>query len=714
MGNYSQSSSSSSDRDRSQNSESAYNEPVPLPWSEDTGSDWNVRDFLGIIRRRLLVVVGVGTIVMGINANSMLNQKKEYESSFRLLVEPVNDDSKALDITKDANGTKTNLDYESQIQVLKSPDLLRDVVRKLQQSYPEINYATLISSLTVVRLGETKIIEARYRGENPEQVHDIANQISKDYLEYSLQKRQTKLRQGINFVEKQLPLLQKRVDSIQRDLQFFKQKNNFVDPETQAQQIAGQVNALTQQRLAVNQQLAQARSSASELTAQNGQLAALNDATIYQQLLVQVRQLEAQLAAERARFQEDNPIIRTLIERRNNLLPLLTQEAQRITDVKVAQAATQLQTLQVQSEELAKAERRLAEQRKQSPVLARQYTELQRNLQIATESLNRFLTTRETLEIQIAQTELPWQLIQPPSKPESPASDTKRTLIMGLLGSMAAGVGAAILLDKLDNTYHTVASLKEAVKLPLVGTIPFERQLQSEQNRTNKQISAIKTINLQHLGIPVNIARVSDYSNYSEKFLEALRVLYTNIQFLGSDRQIRSIVVSSAMSSDGKSTIAFNLAKIAAAMGQRVLLVDANLRQPTIHILSNVNNLWGLTNLISTNSPIEEVIRPYPQIKELSIITSGPTPPDPTKLLSSEKMKRLISEFNNMFDLVIYDTPHLNELADASLLAPHTNGILLAVRMDKTDTSQLKRALDNLKLSRMNILGVVSNAQKRN
>ncbi|BAZ10142.1 hypothetical protein NIES4071_19560 [Calothrix sp. NIES-4071] len=712
MGNFSQSSSSSSDRDRSKNSESTYSEPVPLAWSEETGSDWNFRDFLGIIRRRLLVVVGVGTIVMGINANSMLNQKKEYESNFRLLVEPLNDDSKAIDVTKDANATRTTLDYESQIQVLKSPDLLSGVIQKLQKSYPEINYTTLINSLTVVRLGETKIIEVRYRGENAEKVHNIAKQISNDYLEYSLQKRQTKLRQGISFVDKQLPVLQKRVDSIQRELQFFKQKNNFVDPETQSQQIASQVNTLSQQRLAVNQQLAQARASASELTAPNGQLAALNDATVYQQLLVQVRQLEAQIAAERARFQEDNPVIRTLREKRDNLLPLLNQEAQRITNVKVAQAATQLQTLQVQSEELKKAEKRLEEQRKQSPVLARQYTELQRNLQVATESLNRFLTTRETLQIQIVQTELPWQLIQPPSKPESPASDTKRALIMGLLGSMAAGVGAAVLLDKLDNTYHTVASLKEAVKLPLIGTIPFERQLFSEQNRTNKQISAIKTVKLQHIGIPV-IARVSDYGNYSEKFLEALRVLYTNIQFLGSDRPIRSIVVSSAMSSDGKSTIAFNLAKIAAAMGQRVLLVDANLRQPTIHTLSNLSNLWGLTNLISTNSPIEEVIRPYPQIKELSIITSGPTPPDPIKLLSSEKIKRLMGEFQNMFDLVIYDTPHLNELADASLLAPHTNGILLAVRMDKTDTSQLKRALDNLKLSRLNILGVVSNAQKR-
>lgn len=356
MGNYSK--FSSSDRDRSQNSEK-YSDPVALPWSEGTGDDWNFRDFLGIIRRRMLVVVGVATIVMGINANSIVNQKKEYESSFRLLVEPVNDDSKALDITKDPNATKTSLDYESQIQVLKSPDLLGDVVKTLQKSYPEVDYVKLINSLSVVRLGETKIIEVRYRGENPAQVHDVAKKVSEDYLKYSLEKKQTKLRQGIKFIDRELPASQQRVDAIQRDIQFFRQQNNFVDPDAQAQQIASQLSLLSQQRLAVNQQLAQARANLSELSGENGKLAVLNDATVYQQLLVQVRQLEALIATELARYQEESPSIRTLREKRDNLLPLLTQEAQRFMDVRTAQAATQVQTLEVQSNELASSEKRL-------------------------------------------------------------------------------------------------------------------------------------------------------------------------------------------------------------------------------------------------------------------------------------------------------------------------------------------------------------------
>jgi polysaccharide biosynthesis transport protein len=144
-------------------------------------------------------------------------------------------------------------------------------------------------------------------------------------------------------------------------------------------------------------------------------------------------------------------------------------------------------------------------------------------------------------------------------------------------------------------------------------------------------------------------------------------------------------------------------------MGQRVLLVDANLRQPEIHNLANLNNLWGLSNLISTNLPLEDVIKEIPSMRQLSVITSGPLPPDPGKLLSSARMSLLMEEFQKNFDLVIYDAPQLVGLADASLLAPHTNGVLLVTRMNKTDSSVLKRALEDLKLSRINILGVVGN-----
>jgi polysaccharide biosynthesis transport protein len=690
------------------------------PWLESEGEDWSLRDFLGILRRRSLVITGVATVVMVTFAYSTLKQKPVYESSFRLLVEPLNNETVLQDITsgQNSNSTESGLDYESQIQVLKSPELVTSIVRSLQTSYPNLSYDSLVNSLTITRLGETKIIEVRYRSNNPREVKVILNQLAKAYSKYSLEKRQTSVRQGLQFVEKQLISMHKRVDQLQKDLQIFRQKYDFTDPGTQTEQIANQVNLLSQQRLAVNQQLATARNKFSSLKGQEGELAALSDASAYQQLLTQVRQLDTQIAAELTRFHEDSPVIQSLKEKREQLLPLLEKEAQRILNVKQAQVGTEVQTLEVQSQKLAEAEQKLEKQRKQLPVLTRQYTELQRKLQVATESLNRFLTTRETLQIQVAQTELPWQLIQAPVQPETPvAPDIKRGLISGAVISLLLGIGTAMLLEKLDDTYQSVEALKKKIKQPLLGTIPFEKSLQHSSSRIfNARIPRRMVLDSLSKHIPglATVTEQDSTSNYSAKFLEALRVLYTNIQLLNSDRPIRSLVISSTMSGDGKSTVAFQIAQIFAAMGHRVLLVDADLRQPMIHTLSNLNNQWGLSNLISTNLPITEALRRSPFMSQLSILTAGPIPPDPIKLLSSGKMKRLMEDFHNTFDLVIYDTPSLVGLADASLLAPNTDGILLVTRIGKTHCSALKRALDNLTVSRMNVLGIIANGSRNN
>jgi polysaccharide biosynthesis transport protein len=710
-------SSQSPSYNQNSNSVQPFLQPQPFPMSEGEENDWSFPQLLSFVRRRALVIAGVTiTLTTVVFVSLILNREAPvYEGNFRLLVEPVNDDTKVVDIVKDPNVGKSSLDYESQIQVLKSPELMGKIVKQLQAKYPDISYNSLIANMTISRFAETKIIEVRYRSQDPNQIEVVLNLISKNYQNYSEEKRQTQLRQGILFVERQLPFIQNRVDQIQKELQTFRQKYDFVDPEAQSGQVVNQTTNLSEQRRLVDGKIAEARANLSFLQEKNGKLAVLNDAILYQQLLNQVRQLEVQIATESTRLQDNNPTIETLKEKRASLLPLLKNEEQRFLGTKIAEVTTQLQTLEVQSQELAKVEQKIELQRKQWPILARQYTELQRKLQVATESLNRFLSTRENLQIQISQAELGWQLLEAPTKPKLPVSNAsiKRYLIPGLIASIALGIGVALLLEKLDNTYHSVQALKEKVKLPLLGNIPFEKQIESIEDHIPTQKFSITRILTPILkGIPGLAVQVP--SSYSAKFLEALRVLYTNVQFLSSERPIASIIISSAMPRDGKSTIAFHLAQVATGMGKRVLLVDADLRQPKIHTLSGLNNLWGLSNLISTNLPASEVIRQLPSMNQLSVITAGPIPPDPTKLLSSERMRQLMIDFHNAFDLVIYDSPPILGLADTSLLAPYTDGILLVVKIDKTDSSMMQQTLDHLKFSRMNALGMVSNGQKSN
>jgi capsular exopolysaccharide synthesis family protein len=680
------------------------------------------KSFFELLQRRAIVIVAVISAGMTGVTYLTMTQKSIYGGNFQILVEPVNNDDQAEKISlTDSPFSKPGLDYESQIQVLKSSEMLQPIIKTLQESYPQITYNSLILGLNIRRIGMTKVIEISYQSSDRQEIQFVLNTFSEFYLKYSLNKRKTKLNQGVQFVNQQLPDIQNRVTQLQKELQIFRQKYNFISPESQSEIITGSLQFLKQQRSSVNQQLAAAKNNYLRLQAPEEQLAILNDAPLYQQLIVQQRQLDTQISGELARFQTDNPVIQTLQDKRNNLLPIINAEAKRILNTRIAQAAVIIRKIEVDNQQLTQAEQQLQSELKQLPILSRQYADIQRNLQLANESLTRFLAKREQLQIDVAQTEIPWELIQAPAQSRYPISpDTTRNLLLGFVASSLLGFGVAKIMEDIDNTYHSIENLQDKIGVPLLGSIPF-----------NKNLIRSPSSNLRNIGkdqepeVVVDPIMASDEYNTSPRrpspsrsyygqgsFWESLQVLYSNIQLLNSDRPIKSFIVSSAVPGDGKSTVAFSLAKTAAIMGKKVLLVDCDLRKPKVHKLSQLNNLWGLSSLISSDIDVEQVIQKIPGLNDLSVITAGPVPPDPARLLSSDKMSQIMDYFTENFDLVIYDTPPLTGLVDARLVAVYTDGVMLVVRIDKTDKSVAKQLVNTLKASPINLLGLVVNGDK--
>ncbi|MEA5570388.1 polysaccharide biosynthesis tyrosine autokinase [Calothrix sp. UHCC 0171] len=683
----------------------------------ESQEDQGLRDFFGVMRRRAFVVLGVSTTVVGGVMAMTLKQEVIYEGKFQVLVEPVKDDTSLSKVTssKEENGQKSEFDYETQIQVLKSPEFMKDAIRQLQVSYPEIDRENLLEKLSINRVGETKIIEVSYKSSNQSEIKKVLDKLTSVYLDYSRENRQTSLRQGLNFVERELKGMQTRVDNLQKQLQFFRQNNNFINPEAQQEQITNQLRLLAEQKIGVEQRLAKARAEYTRLQTTEGGQAVLRDADVYKQVVTQIRQVEAEIAKERTRFRDDTDMIEVLREKRQNMLPILQEEATRVLTIRISEAVNEIQSLEQQKQKINESQLVLDRQVKELPVLARQYTELQRKLQVATDSLNRFLTTRETLKIDVAQKETPWQLVQAVTLQKEPVSpNPKRNGILGLVAGTLLGVSAALVMEKLDTTFRSVDSLKEKLRLPLLGTIPFQRKLQKKQSYS----TSLAASNHPKLAGNTNQRQLPPasydflYQDESSKFLEALRVMYTNIQLLNCDRQIRSLVVSSALPGDGKSTLAFHLALTACAMGQKVLLVDANMRRPNIHNLASQNNHQGLSSFISGSATLEQAMGHLPAMSDLTVITAGPTPPDPTKLLSSRKMRQFMVEMNEAFDLVIYDAPPLTGLADASLLASYTDGLVLVVGMGSTERDTIQQTLDGLRMSQIPVLGMVANRVK--
>jgi capsular exopolysaccharide synthesis family protein len=687
-------------------------------WVEEPPEELNLKQLLDAIKRRWLVIAGVVLILMSFNLGYTLTRKPIYGGRFRMLVEPVDNTNPNLSgltsRTNTAAQEQTPIDYQTQILVLLNPALLKNTTDKLRKTYPGLDPIDLAQRLTIQRVEETKILEIGYQSADPAEVEAVLNQLSKDYLEYSLKQRQTNLRQGIKFIQDQLPSIKSRVDQLQTDLQRFRQRNGFIEPSVQASQIADQNNQLSLQRIAIDQSLAQTRSSLGTLQNEQGVTAALAGANIYQSLIGQLRQLETQIAAERTRFQDGSLSIRILEERRNNLLPLLRDEAKRLVGEQTAARATQIQVLEIQRQAIAQSQRQLDRKTEELSFQIRKYTDLQRELQVATDSLNRFLATREALQIEASQRELPWQIVQAPFRFPTPVSpNIRRNLILGLIGSLVLGLSLALTIEKLDDTYHNIEELKAKTKLPLLGVISRQRELQEMETVLLQERKALANLaEINHLNLEEGEGAIANPQlalQNSSKFLTSFQVLCTKIQLLSPDQQIRSIVVSSASAADGKSTVALYMAQTAAEMGQRVLLVDADLRGSQLQARLGLNQAEGLSNLIAQQLSLHEVIyRPLQKVG-FFVLPAGDLPPNPVRLLSSNKMKTMMEEVSRLFDLVIYDVPAMDGLADTSLLAPYTDGIVLVVRFGKTERFVLTQTLDNLKLSQMPILGIVAN-----
>ncbi|MGD1951912.1 MAG: GumC family protein [Leptolyngbyaceae cyanobacterium] len=682
-----------------------------MPWAKDD-DELDLAQLLTVLRRRSLLITGVAAGVMGTVMVNTLRQEPVYEGNFEVLVEPVNADDNLSDLSgllADAAPTKqSGLDYETQIQVLRSPELIDQVLAELKSIDPDLDYENLLDKLTIKRVGETKIIEVSYRGNDPVKIQTTLDALSAVYLKYSLDERQTNLRQGIQFVNRQMPELQDRVREIQSQLEQFRQTYNFIDPSTQTQQIISQAEQLSTQRLEIDRQLAQAHTDYQLLLAEGGSEVALQTAPVYQQLIQELRQVETEIATELTRFQPGSLAIQVLQEKREQIRPVIQAEAQRVLNAKYAEAENAIELLETQNQTIAIAEAQLQNTLTQLPTLAREYSDLQRELDIAVGALSRFIETRETLQIEAAQTEIPWELIEAPDKPDTPISpNPKRSLILGVVASLLVSVGAALLLEKLDTVCRTVEDVKSIAKLPILGTIPY--QLDVDRGTTDQPARGIGRWLQRQTKPPFANAGYYGYGYSGSQFLESMRLLQTNLMLMGADRRLQSIIVSSSMAGEGKSTIAQHLAQTAATMGKRVLLVDADLRRPTVHHRLGLDNSKGLSDLLASHATGTEVLHKAMPFVEFYVITAGTLPPDPVKLLSSRRMRHLMKRLEKDFDLIVYDAPPLVGLADATLIAPHTDGLVLVSRVNHCDRKVLEHAMDNIGFTNVPVLGLVAN-----
>ncbi|QIZ72420.1 GumC family protein [Oxynema aestuarii] len=692
-----------------------YAQPLSLaksaPSNDDDEGGLDLTQIVGAVRRRLWVIAGLTVLVATGATLNALNYTPVYQAQFEILTEPVTVETQVISsLPQTLSGREESLSTldETKIKVLLSPGVLSPLVEQLQGKYPQLSYQALMKNLSIKVTG-ANILQVGYTNSDSELVADVLELVAEAFLSYSLEERQTDIRQGIEFVEEQIPQLDARVDNLQQQLQNMRQRDNLIDPANKAQQLTSQMGGVEQQLLNNELELAKVRSlyqdlerELSENTPELATAVALKDNARYQGLLTQLQDIDTQIAKDSVLFLDTSPDIRILREQRENLLSLLAQEGERVR----AELASQLRELEALDRALRQTVERLNGEVKRLSVITREYSDIQRELQIATENLNQFLAKREALRIDAAQREIPWRLLAPIGEPQPSKNDVKKTAALGIILGLMLGFGAALGIDKLSNRIYTLRDLKYLTKRPILGAIPLNRQL--------KKVSAVVSLSalVEQVTAKYTLSSASGRAYQIEPFFEAFCSLYANIRLLNCDRAIHSLTIAASGDDEGTSTVAIHLAQAAAAMGQRVLIVDTDLRSPELHERAGLLNKHGLTDLITGQFELEEAIERSPLENNLFVLTAGSIPPDPIRLLASQKMVDLMHKMQSTFDLVIYDTTKIVGLADVSLITANTDGLLLVAAIGKIKSGVLERALDDLRLAGIPLLGTVANRVK--
>jgi succinoglycan biosynthesis transport protein ExoP len=276
-------------------------------------------------------------------------------------------------------------------------------------------------------------------------------------------------------------------------------------------------------------------------------------------------------------------------------------------------------------------------------------------------------------------------IVEPAAVPTaSISSRTRSNVLLAATVGLILAVGAAFFLEYLDDTIKSPEDISQTLGLTTLGAI----------TRIGGDTYPDKLITMKH---PRSI------------IAEAYRILRTNIQFSAIDKPLKSIVVSSPNPIEGKSVTIANLAVVMAQAGARVVIVDSDLRRPVIHKIFNLPNTEGLTSVLLQDRPLADGYLQSTEVENLQVLTTGPLPPNPSELLSSQKMTDLIENLKEEADVVLLDSPPSLPVTDAAVLSSKTDGTLLVTDAGTTRRGAARRAKEDLTRVGANILGVVLN-----
>ena len=552
------------------------------------------------------------------------------------------------------------------------------------------------SMLTINPVERTHLVHINFHAANPELAARLANAHAQTYVQLGPKLRTETKQEAQAFLTEKLRELKERVATSEAELNAYRRNKDMITPVAKDNLVVARLDDL-------NQRLTDAEAERIGLEAQmrlirghdyNAVPAVLNNSLIHgykEQLL----RLEGEYADLRTKYKPSHPKLAPYKAQLTYLKQRLDQEVNQI----VSGMDSSYRTAQAKEQEI----RELVEQQKAKTLSLKDasvgYAILEREVDTNRQLYDSVLQRMKEIKMLGALRSPNATVLDRADVPsQSSSSPTAMYLGISVIVGLIGGVGFALLVEQLDNSFKTPDEVKRDLRLPILGTVPNFYSLPSYARKQAQPTWG---------GRPRNMMLVISHPHRSA-VAEIYAKLCTTILLSQPEAAPKHILFTSAVSSEGKTTNVVNTAMMFALNGARVLLIDADVRNPSCHKVMGMNNRSGLTELVSGQLGMHEVIQPT-TVQNLSIITAGTSPPNPTVLLGSNKFYTTLMALQQYYDCICIDSPPVMPVSDAELLSTMVHGVVLVIDAQSTPKQTVREACARLTYARANLLGVVLN-----
>lgn len=683
----------------------------------------HLRDYLRVLRKYHLTILLFVLVAVLTVAVVSLRMPKTYEAVVRLAIDRESLTSLVKENTVPADPWGFQDYLRTQMRVLESDTLAAQTIRTLRldrepdfvgegneetkaEAASPLPYErgldpttesrlirAFLSNLRVTLVPNSWLVEIRYYSTNPELATRIANAHANNFIEHNFRTKYESTMKASEWLSDQLRELRGKVERSEEQLIEFERRYNLVT-------IDEKQNVLTQRLSDLNHELSvvEADRVAKESLyrqAQSGQAADLLRDALVDRLEERLAELRTEHAEARTQFGPQHPRMLRLEEQIAEVTGQLAAQRQ-ILLAKLKsdyQAAVKRETLLRQLVERQKAEVNQLNQR------LVQYNILKREATTTKELYEGLLQQLKEAGISAGLRSSNIRVVDPARVPLAPYSpNVILNVFLALCLSIPVGVALAFLREYLDNTVKTPDEVERYSSLPALAVVPLA-----------EQVDAARWLHLPHSSRQDSsqVALVT-YRQPQSGMAEAFRSLRTSVLLSFPERSPRLVLVTSAQPLEGKTSTAVNLAVALAQRGSKVILVDADLRKPSMHTVLNTDGRAGLSLYLSGSQECDGLIIPT-TVPNLSLLPAGPVPPNPAELLSSGRMRDLLGRLGQEFEHVVLDSPPVLSITDATVLSVLVDGVILVVRSGKTTREMLRHTRGLLLSVNARVLGVVLN-----